>query len=220
MNDQKNTPENVQAGDRDEGYIKFQCHYSASKHLDDPETEETLKELILYRQKFYELNLIGAYPDGIGFGNISKILSNGKMLISGSATGNFAQASAEHFGLVDKCSIDTNEVFCSGPVIASSESMTHQMIYRLPEQINVVVHVHHPKLWEKYKFEIPTTGEKVPYGTPEMANEISRLYQEDRLAQTKCLAMAGHEEGLIAFGKSFEEVYLLYQQLLKDISKN
>lgn len=199
---------------RDEGYIKFQCHWNEEPHQLDSESESALDELISFRQKFYELNLIGAYPDGIGFGNISKILSNGEMLISGSATGNYKDATAEHFSRVTECRINSNEVFCKGPVIASSESMTHQMIYQLSEDIKVVVHVHHPELWEQYKFKIPTTGEDVPYGTPDMANEILRLYRVDKLKQTKCLAMAGHEEGLIAFGKDFEEVYQLYSGLM------
>lgn len=202
---------------RDEGYIKFQCHWKRSNHRDDIESQNSLKELILFRQKFYELGLIGAYPDGIGFGNISQILSNGEMLISGSATGNFSDASSEHFALVEKCLIESNEVFCSGPVIASSESMTHHMIYRLSPKIKVVVHVHHEALWEKYKFQIPTTGEQVPYGTPEMANEISRLFHEENLGQIKCLAMAGHEEGLIAFGSHFEEVLKLYKSMLSGL---
>ena len=92
--------------------------------------------------------------------------------------------------------------------------MTHQMIYQLSNEIKVVVHVHHQELWDKYKHKLPTTGEDVPYGTPEMANEIKRLYTEENLQETKCLAMAGHEEGLIAFGKNFEEVYQLYSGLM------
>ena len=199
---------------RDEGYIKFQCHWKEESHDLDEESQFALNDLIFYRKKFYDLNLIGAYPDGIGFGNISKILSNHDILISGSATGNFKDVNSHHFSRVTKCLIESNEVFCQGPIIASSESMTHQMIYQLPEEINVVVHVHHFKLWEDYKFRIPTTRKDVPYGTPEMANEILRLYNMDKLKQTKCLAMAGHEEGLIAFGKNFEEVYQLYCGLM------
>jgi len=43
------------------------------------------------------------------------------------------------------------------------------------------------------------------YGTTEMANEIKRLFIEANVKAEKIIAMAGHKEGLIAFGKTLDE---------------
>ena len=52
---------------------------------------------------------------------------------------------------------------------------------------------------------VPTTKKEVPYGTPEMANEIFRLFKETAVQQEKIIVMAGHDEGIISFGKDLEE---------------
>ena len=51
----------------DEGYIKFNSDWEKQAAFED----ERLDELLRYRQLLYGLELIGAYPDGIGYGNIS-----------------------------------------------------------------------------------------------------------------------------------------------------
>lgn len=38
------------------------------------------------------------------------------------------------------------------------------------------------------------------YGTPEMAREFPRLYHETDFADSGVAVMAGHEEGIVAFG--------------------
>jgi hypothetical protein len=49
---------------------------------------------------------------------------------------------------------------------------------------------------------IPTTDAAVAYGTPDMAMEVGRLFRESDLAQVGLFAMAGHEEGLVSFGRN------------------
>jgi hypothetical protein len=44
----------------------------------------------------------------------------------------------------------------------------------------------------------------VEYGTPEMALEVRRLLRE---SDSQVFAMGGHPEGLVAFGKSFDETF-------------
>ena len=52
---------------------------------------------------------------------------------------------------------------------------------------------------------LPTTAPDVPYGTPEMAREFERLYHDTDFAAGGVAVMAGHEEGIIAFGASLVE---------------
>lgn len=58
----------------DEGYIKYQPHWTRSQAFEVP----AVAQLNDYRQKLYDAGLIGAYPDGIGFGNISQRSAAGK----------------------------------------------------------------------------------------------------------------------------------------------
>jgi L-ribulose-5-phosphate 4-epimerase len=195
----------------DEGVIKFQLDWHQEKLKDD----SSLIELIKYRNILAQHNCIGAYPGGIGFGNVSLRIGDSKSFyISGSQTGHIKLATADHFSLVSSCSVGKNSLTCIGEVKASSESLTHSMFYQLCPTIKAVVHIHHKKLWDQYKFKLPTTHEDIGYGTVEMAGEIKRLYTEDTLLDSKILVMAGHEEGLISFGQNLEDGTNLLLDLL------
>jgi hypothetical protein len=45
----------------------------------------------------------------------------------------------------------------------------------------------------------------VPYGTPEMAREVQRLFRETDVRNWNIFAMAGHGDGIVAFGRDFRE---------------
>lgn len=189
---------------RDEGVIKFNCEWKMTSPLPD----EELRDLIFFRQKLFKLGLIGVYPDGIGFGNLSKLTSTQKkFIISGSQTGHLDQADNRHFSLITNYSVEYNRLTCTGPIKASSESLTHAMIYETFTDVKAVIHVHSAKLWNNLKNKVPTTGKAVPYGTPQMANEIKRLAAEDDLSRKRILVMAGHEDGVITFGKDLPDAY-------------
>ena len=112
----------------DEGYIKFKAHWRERPPL--PEAE--IAELNHWRDQMYRAQLIGAYPDGIGFGNIWRRYA----------------------------------------------------------------------VCEKHLHRLPTTRAAAAYGTPEMALEIIRLLHESTVRrEEQVLVMAGHREGLIAFGE-------------------
>jgi hypothetical protein len=49
-----------------------------------------------------------------------------------------------------------------------------------------------------------------------MANEIKRLFKESDVLNQKVISMAGHEEGLIGFGKDLNEAGNI---LLKTLAK-
>jgi len=195
----------------EEGYIKFKSRWIQKEPL--PKT--VLEEVLFWRQKMYQHQLMGAYPDGIGFGNISQRYQDNQFIISGSATGNFPKLVQRHFALVTDFDIDKNLVLCEGPIIASSESMSHAVIYQECPEVNSVIHIHHMALWEKWKYQLPTTAESAAYGSPEMAREIIRLLKESSVRKKeKVFVMAGHQEGLIAFGKHLEEAASINLKLI------
>jgi L-ribulose-5-phosphate 4-epimerase len=65
--------------------------------------------------------------------------------------------------------------------------------------------IHNLDLWNRFMHHVPTSSENISYGTPEMANEIKRLFDETTLRTEKKLVMGGHREGVISFGKDLDE---------------
>jgi len=187
----------------DEGYIKYDCHWKNTNCI----TNESIKALNKWRDKLYDLELIGYYPQHkVGYGNISARHNRTKQfIISGTQTGNLNSLNKSHYSLVTFYDIDKNVLFCEGLTKASSEALTHAIIYDLSEMYNAVIHVHNKPLWEKLKDKMPTSNKNVAYGTPEMANEVFRLYHHSNLPTEKLLIMAGHEDGIISFGESLDE---------------
>jgi ribulose-5-phosphate 4-epimerase/fuculose-1-phosphate aldolase len=184
----------------DEGYIKFKCNWIPSDDI----PLDKVSVLNAWREIMYGKGLIGVYPDGIGFGNISMRCSEKTFLISGTATGGLATLSESHYSLVTDYNLSTNSLTCVGPLKASSESLTHALIYEC-SPANAVIHIHNLNLWNKLIHQAPTTSENISYGTPEMAREIKRLFKETALSKEKIIVMGGHREGIISFGKDLEE---------------
>ncbi len=187
---------------KDEGVIKFHCHWTKT----GPLAEELIKDLNHWRNRFYDFGLIGMDEDRVGFGNISLRVGNGhQFIISGTQTGGIPRLHAGHYTQVLSFDLDQNRIDCQGPTQASSESLTHARLYQLSPEINAVIHGHHRALWKKLLNQVPTTSKDVPYGTPEMAREVKRLFEESALKENKIFVMAGHEEGIVAFGKDLAE---------------
>ncbi len=194
-----------------EGYIKFQTDWQQTPPMD----WAILAELDHWRNEMYQAGLIGAYPDGIGFGNISRRWENtNQFLISGSATGNFSKLDASHYSLVTAVDIDQNRLSCRGPIIASSESMSHAVIYRECPEVQGVIHIHNLEMWERLLHQVPTTDAQATYGSPEMAYSIIDLLQHSDLRKQRIFVMEGHREGVFAFGENLEEAAAIIQHFL------
>ena len=187
----------------DEGYTKYVCDWRESPPLPD----ENIAGLNTWRNRLYDLGLIGFYKeDGVGFGNISVREGNtASFIISGTRTGHIERTDAKHYARVTGCDIDTNRVSCEGPVQASSEALTHAAIYSLDSNIGAVVHAHSRRIWESLVGRLPTTASGVSYGTPEMAEEFVRLYEETGFRIDGVAIMAGHEEGVVSFGSGVDQ---------------
>ncbi|NET03955.1 MAG: class II aldolase/adducin family protein [Symploca sp. SIO2B6] len=185
----------------DEGYVKYHCNWIKAESVSFNE----IKELNQWRDELYQLGLIGEYENGIGFGNISiRYYLPGQFIVSGTHTGSLPTLNEQHYTRVTSFDIGRNCLTCEGQIQASSESLTHAVLYEADATVNAIIHVHHLKLWQKLMYKVPTSAQDVPYGTPEMAKEIIRLFEEENLNEKKIMVMAGHEEGIISFGSNLE----------------
>ena len=191
----------------DEGYIKFECFWEKA----DWDESMSFDELIAFRNEMHRHKLIGIFPDGIGYGNISQRISSETFIISGSATGGISDANNKQFSKVTKYSIDKNQIYCQGPVKASSESLSHAAIFSSCPEVNFVLHVHNYEVWQKEKGILPSTEQSATYGTPAMANSILDLLSTP--PKEGIIIMTGHEEGILIFGPDPSVIKALLKQL-------
>ena len=187
-------------------YIKFACEQAA--------TEVTpfggLAELNAYRRKLLQLRLIGVDANGIGFGNLSiRDCATENFFITGSATGGKPELTLADCTRVVAYDFEKNWLRYEGSAIPSSESLTHAAVYESDAQAGAVIHCHDSKLWAALLNQAPTSSKAVVYGTPEMASEVTRLFNVTDVQSRKILVMAGHEGGIVAFGKDLEEAFVV-----------
>lgn len=201
-----------------EGYIKFNCDW---KQQEIQMNEEVFQELEMQRSRLYELGLIGMYPDGIGFGNLSVRRANdNSFIITGSATGQFSRLNTLQYSLVNKFNFAKNTISCIGLTKASAESLTHAAVYEALPEVGAVVHIHSLPLWQKLLNKFPTTSEAIEYGTPDMALAVKELAVSANSHFEKIIIMGGHQEGILAFGRSLKEatsaIINIYNQYQND----
>ena len=194
-----------------EGVVKYRCDFTAAPALLFGE----LTELNAWRKLMVITGLIGQDPHrygGYGYGNISRRLdaevrSDGlhPFVITGTQTGGKADLTAEDYVTVNACYVAENRLVAEGPIKPSSEALTHGAVYALDSHILWVVHAHSPEIWRNAEaLGVPMTA-NVPYGTPEMAEEVKRLYAESDLPEKRIFGMAGHEDGIVSYGHTAEE---------------
>ena len=193
----------------DDGYIKY-----ASERCDGSLAwSDCLEALNRSRTELFDLGLIGVYANGIGFGNLSVRTDEDQFVITGSATGASRELQHEQFSLVESFSLERNTVRSRGPLHASSESMTHGAIYQGNPAVRCVIHVHSRLLFDWLLREgYPATPADVPYGTPSMARSVQRLVHAQQDLPV-VFAMAGHDEGIIAYGADVQSVHALLRGL-------
>jgi L-ribulose-5-phosphate 4-epimerase len=199
----------------DEGVIKFGSDHETVA-LEPRRYGGLACQLMAWREVMARVQLVGQRPDrygGAGYGNVSArvgapsaALGQRAFLITGTQTAGYACISLDDFCVVDRYHAGRNRVQSRGRVQPSSESLTHGAIYDLSPTIRFVLHAHTPTIWQRAaELAIPTTDPKVPYGTPEMAAEVGRLWRTAPLAQRRILSMGGHEDGIIVFGRTADE---------------
>jgi hypothetical protein len=189
----------------DDGYIKY-----SSERRDGTVVESTLLDALnRARTSLFDLNLIGAYANGVGFGNLSARTHGRQFIVTASATGGIRTLTNEHYCLVEEFSADQNHVRSVGSLPASSEAMTHGAIYAANPAVHCVIHVHSRQLFDYcLSSSCLSTGADIPYGTPSMAHAVSALVGPVHRLPV-LFAMAGHEEGIVAYGADVASTHSL-----------
>ena len=165
-------------------------------------------ELNRYRRNLLELGMIGVDASGVGFGNLS--IRNGatsRFYITGSATGRIPELMPADYAKVVAYDFARNWLQCEGFTIASSESLTHAVVYESDPTARAVIHCHDMKLWTALLDKAPTTPKRVEYGTPEMAHAVRRLFDITDVRRRKLFVMAAHDGGLVTFGRDLQEAF-------------
>jgi ribulose-5-phosphate 4-epimerase/fuculose-1-phosphate aldolase len=185
-------------------YIKFTCEKATAEIT----PFGALAELNAYRRKLLQLRLIGVDANGIGFGNLSiRDGATKNFYITGSATGGKTELTLADCARVVAYDFEKHSLRYEGSAIPSSESLTHAAVYKSDPKTKSVIHCHDSKLWAALLNQAPTSSKAVDYGTPEMASEVTRLFEVTDVQSRKILVMAGHEGGIVAFGKDIEETF-------------
>lgn len=187
---------------KETGAVKFQYESAGGELAPFPGFEE----LNATRQELRHLGLLGVDENGLGFGNVS--LRDGSIdsfYITGSGTGVLPALTLEDYAKVVAWDFERNWLRCEGRAMASAESLTHAAVYATDAEVRVVVHGHERCLWQSLRAGGPATDPDVAYGTPEMAREVQRLFRETDVRTRKIFAMAGHTNGIVAFGQDFYE---------------
>jgi ribulose-5-phosphate 4-epimerase/fuculose-1-phosphate aldolase len=197
---------------KQEGVIKFTLEFSPG----DPLPAAQLAELNAWRDTLYTHKLIGQDPErygGYGYGNLSMRLApydgppaQRRFAISGTQTGHLVALGPEHYAIVTACYPAENRVIAHGPIRPSSESLTHGAVYAIDPAIRYVMHAHSPVIWQRAaNLHLPTTDPAVTYGTPQMADEVQRLFAQTPVATLRVFVMGGHEDGIVSFGHTAAE---------------
>ena len=187
-----------------EGVIKYRLNHQQAEFSADI----WINELNAWRTVLFRLNLIGRIPEkygGLSFGNISRRLVPGKeqFVISGTQTGHLAKLALQHYALVQTASPQDNSIQSRGLCQPSSEALTHAGVYQQDPAIQAVIHVHSPELWHNtQRLQLPHTAAEIPYGTPEMAEAVTKLFTSGQLDSLPMFSMLGHEDGIVVFGSS------------------
>jgi len=186
-----------------QGFVKFNCHWSQSGPVISDDQFEIINN---WRDILFNMDLIGAYENGVAFGNISmRINGTNQFIITGSATGEIPELEPGHYVKVNSFNIDDNAVQCVGPLKASSESLTHAAIYLADPGANAVIHVHCIDLWNELIHKVPTTNPSMDYGTIALAKDIFRLFKESDVIEKRIIIMAGDRAGILTFGHDMDE---------------
>jgi L-ribulose-5-phosphate 4-epimerase len=185
-------------------YVKFTYQRARA----DIAPFDSLAELNACRRNLLEQRLMGVDSNGVGFGNLSvRDGSTTNFYITGSATGGLPELTLTDCVRVVAYDFARNWLRYEGAAIPSSESLTHAAIYESDPTIFAVIHCHDSDLWATLLDRAPATSQSVAYGTPEMAYEIMRLFKMSDVRSRKILAMAGHEGGIVTFGKNLEDAF-------------
>lgn len=199
-----------------EGVIQFDARHTQADL--PPHHAPLAAALAAWRRPLRHLGWLGQEEGrygGYGFGNLSVRVpaslcgaegpGRSAFLITGSQSGSRETLPLDGFALVERYDLAGHRLWSRGRVAASSESLTHAALYDCSPRVGAVFHVHAPEPWrDRQRLGLPETPGDVPYGTPEMAAAVAGAWRRTgdagRGAPSGVAAMAGHEDGVLAWG--------------------
>ncbi len=206
-----------------EGTISFLLDFSPGP----PPKADQVGELSAWHRILFLLRLTGQEPGrygGMAFGNLSRRLvpskatsEAGPFIITGTQTAGKLALSPSDYALVNTWDPIRNILSARGPLRPSSEALTHGSIYRSDAGVNVIFHVHSPEIWSRASsMGLPRTSGQAAQGSAELAREVGRLMAEGVVRAGGVLILGGHEDGVIAYGRTAEEAGTV---LLKQLAR-
>lgn len=189
-----------------EGVVKYRL-----KHSERPlDAQLYLAELEAWRSVLFRLQLIGRHADryqGYGYGNVSMRLStDNSFVITGSQTGHLEKLSRNHYAVITSASPADNVIESYGESPPSSEALTHAVVYAQHPAVAAVVHGHSLEIWRQtLRLNLPHTPASIAYGTPAMACAVAGLLSGWPADRAGTFSMLGHEDGVVAIGRSLTE---------------
>jgi ribulose-5-phosphate 4-epimerase/fuculose-1-phosphate aldolase len=196
-----------------DGVIKYNFDFKPSSPLD----KSLFSEIESVRQRIFTLNLIGVTDHGIGFGNISQKIDSNSFVITGTQTGHLENLYASHYALIEAYNDKEFYLKSLGAIKPSSEALTHGTIYNLSDEIGAVIHIHSKVIWSFMLNGGYLRTKDVEYGSTEMIDEVNRLFSKIKPLSNPEFAMAGHEDGVIVFGKTLADAELTLYKILREM---
>lgn len=200
-----------------EGVIQFAYHLSPPRDRD--RTRARAKALEAVAAPFREAGLLGRDParyEGLAYGNVS-VREGPGYAITASQRSDQATLAAE-----DACWVALQRgvggrLEAEGDRPPSSESLVHEALYRACPRIQAIAHGHHPTLWRaRDALTLLCTGVEARNGTVALAQAVTTL-SKDR--EAGCLAMAGHEDGMLFWAPTSDALHQLLAQTLARLSE-
>ncbi len=198
-----------------DGIIKYSFDFKLSKPLD----EIDFFDIEFTRERLFALGLIGVTKNGVGYGNISRRVNRDSFVITGTQTGHLKNLNATHYSLVEEYNDKDFYLKSIGAIEPSSEALTHGTIYNLSEDIGAVIHIHSKALWRFMLSNNYLKTNRVEYGSIEMIDEVNRIFKNIEPLSNSKFVMAGHEEGIMTFGKTLSQAELVLCNILGSFLK-
>ena len=170
---------------------KFKTIFKENRTISNEKTIELAK----YCNKFAELGL-APFVDGGHAGNLSFRTENGFIITAGGS--DLAKTNENDF--VEVINVKDSEVIVVGTKEPSSETLMHNAIYKLRQDINGVFHGHDKIVMENPQ-DLPITEKEQPYGTKALADEVIKLL--NTINNTNYIIIKNH--GIISLGETMEK---------------
>ena len=170
---------------------------------------DALAELNACRRKLLEQRLMGVDSNGVGFGNLS--VRDGvsrNFYITGSATGGLPELTPTDCVRVVAYDFAKNWLRYEGAAVPSSESLTHAAIYESDPTISAVDSLS----------RLGFVGGRFSIALRQLRRPLLTARRKWRTKSCVCstisdvrsrkiLVMAGHEGGIVTFGKNLEDAF-------------